>query len=120
MSINLETATILVLQHINKVYGKSNDNDIERELSIVEITSKDDGWIFYYDTKASKESGDWRDSLIGSPPIFVFKDNGKMYSIYSDTDEEEIIRRHREKYPLPSQDYSFTDINTKSPHPLLA
>jgi hypothetical protein len=121
MSINQDAAIKLVLQQINKVYGESSDGSIKRELEIVEIIRyKNDGWIFFYDTKKSIETGDWRNGLVGSHPIFVFEDNGKMYSIYSDIDEEEIVRRHRQKYPLLPPDYHSTNIETQSSHPLLA
>jgi signal transduction histidine kinase len=105
MSISKDDATELVLQHINSTYDNSSDSDSERELVVVDIINYGtDGWIFSYNTKKSVDTGKWIYGIAGNHPIFVFKDNGQMYSIYSDTDEEEIIRRHREKYPAPCQD----------------
>jgi hypothetical protein len=105
IDIDEDRATELVLQYIKSIYDKSSGSHSERELVIVDIiTCGTDGWIFSYDTKKSVDTGKWIYGLSGNHPIFVFKDNGQMYSIYSDTDEEEIIRRHREKYPAPCQD----------------
>lgn len=105
MSISEDRATESVLKCINETYGQSSGNQSESEIIIVEtISYKDDGWIFFYDTKKSVDTGKWIYGLVDNYPIFVFKDNGNMYSIYPDTDEEAIIRRHREKYPSPCQD----------------
>jgi hypothetical protein len=112
MSFSEDWAKESVLKHVNNIYGKSSGIHSEREIVIVKtICYQSDGWIFFYDTQEAVDTGEWIDGLVGNYPIFVFKDNGNMYSIYPDTDEEAIIRRHREKYHSPCPDCcSQTDI----------
>ena len=96
MSINQKDAWDLVLKHINECSDETRIYDKEKELMIRDSTPYgDDGWIFSYDTKKSIEEDNWRYSLAGNHSLFVFKDNGKIYSIYTDTTLEEIIKKHR-------------------------
>jgi hypothetical protein len=100
MSINKESAERKVQEHINSIYKSI---EIERELVIVKtIPYEDEGWIIYFDTKKSIETGNWKDGLTGNYPIFIFQDNGKMYSIHPSTDETKIVQRHRKENPLPA------------------
>lgn len=105
MSIDKESAERKVQEHINSIH---NSIEIERELVIVEtIPYGNEGWIIYFDTKKSTETGNWKDGLIGNYPIFIFQDSGKMYSIYPSTDETEIVQRHRRENPLPATTANF-------------
>jgi hypothetical protein len=108
-----------VLNYINITYGKSSGIHSKREIIIVDISPyKDDGWIFFYNTKKSVDNPEkWIYGLVGNYPIFVFKDSGKMYSIYPDIDEEEIIRRHRKDYPSHSP---INDMEEPLPQPHVA
>ncbi len=116
INIDEDRATELVLHYINSFHDKSS-SDRKRELVIVDtITYGTEGWIFSYNTKKSVDTGRWIYGLAGNHPIFVFKDNGEMYSIYPDTDEEEIIRRHREKYPSPCQDCCSQEDTAQQSH----
>jgi hypothetical protein len=94
MSINKEKARQLVCEYINTNYNKQNGTE-EELLSIKNIVSYgEDGWTFFYDTKKSIASKNWRYSLAGNHPIFIFKDTGEMCFVYPETDEAEIIRKH--------------------------
>jgi hypothetical protein len=111
MSIDKELAVRKVQEHINSIY---NPIEIERELVIVEtIPYGNEGWIIYFDTKKSTETGNWKDGLTGNYPIFIFQDSGKMYSIYPSTDETEIVQRYRSENPLPAT-------TTHYPQPIVA
>jgi hypothetical protein len=117
--IDENQAKELVLKHINDNYDQ--DGGVAGGLDTRKIiTHNDDGWIFFYDTKKSIDTGNWRYSLAGNHPIFVFKDSGKMYSIYPDIDEEEIIRRHRKDYPSHSLDDCPPMMDTCLPHQQVA
>jgi hypothetical protein len=116
--INENQARKLVFNHINDNYDSEKLGGVEGGLDIRKIVSyNDDGWIFFFDTKKSINTGNWRYSLAGNHPIFVFKDSGKMYSIYPDIDAEEIIRRHRKDYPSHSPS---NDMEAPLPHPHVA
>jgi Immunity protein 35 len=100
MSIEKDLAKEKVQQHIEKTYNAINS---ERELVIVDMIPYDDeGWTVFFDTKKSIETDDWRYGLTGNHPIFIFKDSGKMYSVYPETDEAEIVKKYRKENPLPA------------------
>jgi hypothetical protein len=95
MSINKEKARELVCKYINTNYSKHNETG-EELLAIKNVVSHgEDGWTFFYDTKKSIDGKNWRYSLAGNHPIFIFKDNGAMCSVHPETDEAEIIKKHR-------------------------
>lgn len=100
MNIDKDSAEKKVKEHIEHIYNAIN---IDRELVIVDMIPYDDeGWTVFFDTKKSIETDDWRYGLTGNYPIFIFKDSGKMYSVYPGTDEAEIVKRHRKENPLPA------------------
>jgi Immunity protein 35 len=110
MSIDETLAKKRVKQHIERIY---NSTDIERELVIIEaIPYNDKGWTVYFDTRKSVETGDWRDGLTGNHPIFIFKDSEKMYSVYPETDEAEIVRKH-----MKDNLFSPQSSSSSQPHP---
>ena len=94
--INKEKAIALIFEYINTAYNKHNEEGKEL-LAIKDIIPYEDyGWTFFYDTKKSIDSNNWRYSLAGNLPIFIFKDGGKMYLVHSETDEAEIVEKHRQ------------------------
>jgi hypothetical protein len=100
MNSEEDLAKQIVQEHIEAIYNAIN---IERELVIVEMIPYDnEGWTVFFDTRKSIETGDWRDGLTGNHPIFIFKNSGKMYSVYPETDEAEIVKRYRKDNPLPA------------------
>lgn len=51
------------------------------EIVIPEDEIEDHGWcwVFYYNSRAAIETGDWRKGLIGNAPRVVVKETGDMY-----------------------------------------
>jgi Immunity protein 35 len=97
MSISEDKARKLVHTYINAKYSEHRAVKVEL-LAIKKVVSYGEyGWIFSYDTKKSIDNENWRYSLAGNHPIFVFKDSGDMYLLHPDINEEEIIRRHKEE-----------------------
>ena len=99
--INEEKAIKLVSEYINTIYNKNNK--VAEELLVIKdiVPYGEYGWTFFYDTKKYIDSNDWRHSLAGNFPIFIVKDGGKMYLVHSETDEAEIVKKHRQSsYPL--------------------
>jgi hypothetical protein len=97
MSISEDKARELVHTYINAKYSEHRAERVDL-LAIKKVVSYGEhGWTFSYDTKKSIGNDNWRYSLAGNHPIFVFKDSGDMYQMHPDTSEEEIIRRHKEE-----------------------
>jgi hypothetical protein len=59
------------------------------------------GWVFFYQTKAFLESGNFRDSVIGNAPIIVDKRDGKIVGLGTAHSTETYIamylKREKEK-----------------------
>jgi Immunity protein 35 len=108
MRINKDRAEKLVIEHINENYNREK-SAAKTELAIRKsIPYEDYGWIFFYDTKKSIETGEWRDGLAGNHPIFVFKDSGEMYSIYPDIELDEIIKKYGKQNSPTGEDFDLS------------
>ncbi|KGJ89680.1 YrhB domain-containing protein [Colwellia psychrerythraea] len=73
--MNLAEAEKLVLSEIE---DPCISNDIECGLLKGETIEKDWGWVFFYQSTAFLNSGDFRDMVGGNAPIIVNKHTGKL------------------------------------------
>lgn len=55
--------------------------DVDARIVVPEKQIEDRGWcwVFYYDTRAAYETGDFKKSLLGNAPLAVVKKTGVMY-----------------------------------------
>ena len=66
MAISFDQAKAIADQSVRAIADACND-----EFGIVGNETIDEGWLFYYNSKAFIETGNFRDALAGNGPIFV-------------------------------------------------
>jgi hypothetical protein len=66
MAISFDQAKAIAERSVRAIAGACND-----EFGIVGNETIDEGWLFYYNSKAFIETGNSRDALAGNGPIFV-------------------------------------------------
>lgn len=71
MRISLEKARILADEEVKRLGKENNDDFIILDNLTIE---KNNGWLFFYNTRDFLLSGDVVDSLVGNGPIFVNHD----------------------------------------------
>jgi hypothetical protein len=89
--MNLAEAEKLVISEL----VKSNISDgIECGLLKDETIEKDWGWVFFYQSVAFIESGDFLDKLGGNAPIIINKQTGKLIHTGTAYDIEHYIKEY--------------------------
>jgi hypothetical protein len=73
--MNLAEAEKLVLSELT---NSSISSGIDCGILRGETIEKDWGWVFFYQSNAFLQSGDFQDMLGGNAPILVNKLNGKL------------------------------------------
>ena len=58
---------------------------------------RDWGWVFFYNTEAYSESGDFLDSLVGNAPYMVNKLTGELIETGTAEGIEHYIKEYEEK-----------------------
>jgi hypothetical protein len=86
MSISFDEAKIIAEKTVRAIADAAND-----EFGVVDNETIDEGWLFYYNSKAFIESGNFRDALAGNGPIFVDR-NGVMKMLPSGISWQVAIR----------------------------
>ncbi|WP_420139755.1 YrhB domain-containing protein [Sphingomonas sp.] len=71
MKISLEKARILADEEVKRLGKENNDDFIILDNLTIE---KNNGWLFFYNTRDFFLSGNVVDSLVGNGPIFVSHD----------------------------------------------
>ena len=90
--MNKEDAQNLVEAELEKIKGKYNPTDcVVLEDQTIE---KEWGWVFFYQSKAYIESGDFRDMLGGNAPIIVNRATGVLSKTGTAFDVEHYINEY--------------------------
>jgi hypothetical protein len=66
VAISFDQAKAIAESRVRAIGDAGND-----EFAIVGNEAIDEGWLFYYNSKAFIETGNFRDALAGNGPIFV-------------------------------------------------
>ena len=68
-------------------------------LVITHVDEYDVGWVFFYDSIAHQESGEFRDALAGNAPILVDRTDGSVHVTGTARPVAEYIERYRRRDP---------------------
>lgn len=76
MSINRDQALKIALGHV-----KNKEIEAGCELMLIEEHTMERafGWVFFYDSKAHIETGDFRYAIAGNAPIVVTRSDGAIH-----------------------------------------
>src|SRR5690242_7987951 len=78
--ITYNDARQIALSKASQTFDLSKQSD-EVVLYDENTVERDIGWVFYYNSKGFRESGDFRKMLMGNAPIFVSKMTGESFFI---------------------------------------
>src|SRR5688572_834819 len=74
--IEKDAAMDLALAHLAKLVPADDKEIVLLENQTIE---RPFGWVFFYDTKAYVEGGDFRDALLGNAPLIVDRHDGSVH-----------------------------------------
>lgn len=90
--MNRKEAQMLVEDELNN--SNSEADSVECVVLGDETIEKEWGWVFFYQSKAFVESGDFRDMLGGNAPIIVDRNTGSLIYTGTSYDIEHYIKEY--------------------------
>ena len=90
--MNKKEAQTLVEAELERT--KDKYNPIDCAVLPDETIEKSWGWVFFYQSKAYVESGNFREMIGGNAPIIVNRDNGKLHHTGTAFDIEHYIKEY--------------------------
>jgi len=90
--MNREDAQKLVEDELDNT--KDKYNPIDCVVLEEETIEKEWGWVFFYQSKAYLESGDFRDMLGGNAPIIINRNTGNLKHTGTAHDIEHYIKEY--------------------------
>ena len=95
----LEEARQLVEQYLNELAKTAS-----MKLAILDeqTMETDFGWVFFWNSKQYKETGDFHFAVAGNAPIIVDRRDSSIHSTSTSSPIEEIVDAYRRSHPNTS------------------
>ncbi len=93
--INYEQALKMALAKLSEL---SNSSGKEIILINDQTLTTEYGWIFFYNSKAYLETGNWKKSILGHAPFIINKDNSEITFLGTAHSVEHYIKEYEKKH----------------------
>lgn len=84
----------------NKLFEYEKPQDYKLVFSRIETLPQLSGWLFFFNTEAYLETGNFLDGLAGNAPILIDRESGKIFPTGTAEPAEHYVRRFMESKGL--------------------